>query len=136
MKETLRDVGLLLLRVGVSALMITGHGWGKFMAFGEKAATFPDPLGLGSSHLSMALATGAEFGCALLVLIGLFTRVAVLPLVVTMLTAAFVIHADDPWSKKEFALLYLVPFLSLAFTGAGRFSLDGLIDAKKKRGWQ
>lgn len=136
MKQTLRDVGLLLLRVGVSALMIYGHGWGKFMAFSEKAPSFPDPLGLGSSHLSMALATGAEFGAAVFVLLGLFTRVAVLPLVFTMLVVAFVIHSSDPWAKKEFALLYAVPFLSLAFTGAGRFSIDGVIAAKKERGWQ
>lgn len=136
MRNTANDLGLLLLRVGVSALMITGHGWGKLVSFGEKSATFADPLGLGSSHLSMALATGAEFGCALLVLLGLFTRLAVWPLVVTMLVAAFIVHADDPWTRKEFALMYLVPFLSLGFTGAGRYSLDALIQAKKAGGWQ
>ena len=49
-----------------------------------------------------------------------------------MLVAAGLIHADDPWAKKEFALMYLLPFLALLFTGAGRFSLDARCKAKAK----
>jgi putative oxidoreductase len=41
-----------------------------------------------------------------------------------MVVAAFIIHGDDPFAKKEFALLYAIPFLTLVFTGAGKFSLD------------
>jgi putative oxidoreductase len=41
-----------------------------------------------------------------------------------MLVAAFVVHGDDPWSKKELALLYAIPFLTLGLTGPGRFSID------------
>ena len=43
-----------------------------------------------------------------------------------MLVAAFVVHADDPWGKKEFALLYAIPFTALAITGGGRYALDAL----------
>ena len=57
---------------------------------------------------------------------------AAVPLLVTMLVAAFVVHADDPWGKKEFALLYAIPALSLIFTGGGRFSLDQVI--RNRRG--
>ena len=43
---------------------------------------------------------------------------------VTMLVAALIIHGDDPWAKKELALLYFFPFAALFLTGAGRYSLD------------
>jgi putative oxidoreductase len=56
--------------------------------------------------------------------LGVATRFAAVPLAVTMLVAAFAIHADDPWAKKELALLYAVPFVTLVFTGAGKFSVD------------
>jgi putative oxidoreductase len=111
------------------------------------AEAFGDPIGLGST-LSLALATTAEFLCALLILLGLATRLAAVPVVITMLVAAFVIHARDPWtmeaaanaffsgasktwSSKEPAMLYLIPFLSLVFTGGGKLSLDGLIAMRR-----
>ena len=133
-KETLRDLGLLGLRVSLALMMLLAHGWpkvGRLFAPGE--VKFGDPIGLGPTT-SLVLAIGAEVGCSLLVALGLFTRVAVAPLVVTMAVAAFVVHADDPWSKQEFALLYLVPFLALGLTGPGRFSLDAVLDARKPRG--
>lgn len=119
------SLGVLLLRVSVGAMMLLGHGWGKLTSIAERSSSFPDPLGIGSS-LSMALATGAEVFCALAVILGFATRWAVLPLIVTMLVAALIIHGDDPWAKKELALLYFFPFATLFFTGAGRYSLDAL----------
>ncbi len=124
------SLGLLLLRVAVGGMMLVGHGWGKLTSFADKSATFPDPLGIGSP-LSMALATGAEFLCSLAVIFGFATRWAAVPLMVTMLVAAFIIHAADPWTKKEFALLYFVPFATLFLAGAGRYSLDALLLNKK-----
>lgn len=105
-------------------MMVAAHGWGKLTNFSEKSSQFADPLGVGS-ETSLALAIFAEVFCAVAVAIGLFTRVAAIPLVITMFVAAFAIHIDDPFQKKEFALLYAIPFLALMFTGAGRFSIDG-----------
>lgn len=130
MKELLRDAGLLFMRVSLGAMMLTGHGWPKLVGFEQKAARFLDPFGVGS-EASLVMAIGAEVGCSLLVMLGLGTRFAAIPLVITMLVAAFIAHADDPWSKKEFALVYLVPFLTLALTGPGRFSLDTLIQRRR-----
>lgn len=142
-KEVAASVGLLILRLGIGGYLIT-HGWGKLqMLLAGGAGTFGDPVGLGNT-LSLALVTVAEFVCALLIILGLATRLAAIPVVISMSVAAFVVHAGDPWlmetaakaffsgtSKtwfsKEPALLYLIPFLSLVFTGAGKLSLDGLI---------
>lgn len=129
--DLIPSVGLLLLRLVFGGFMAIGHGWGKLMSFGEVADKFPDPLGIGS-RLSMGSAIFCEFVCAMLVVLGLATRVAVLPLVFTMGVAAFIVHGGDPLfmsggAAKEPALVYLVAFAVLFFTGPGRFSLDGLI---------
>ncbi|MCA9541815.1 MAG: DoxX family protein [Myxococcales bacterium] len=117
--------GLLLLRLSMAGMLIYGHGWAKLMAFGEKADSFPDPLGIGST-LSMASAIGAEVFAAALVALGFMTRLSAVPLVFTFIVIVFVVHGDDPFGKREMGLAYLVPFAALIFTGAGRFSLDGI----------
>lgn len=133
-REAIGSVGLLVLRVGFGGYLMT-HGWGKLaMLTAGEFEKFGDPIGLGKAP-SLVLATGAEFLCAFLVLIGLATRFAAIPVVVTMAVAAFIVHASDPWTmgggaSKEPALLFLTAFLALVFTGPGRFSLDGLIFGK------
>lgn len=122
----LQSLGLLVLRVGVGAMMAAGHGWGKLLTFGSRSGSFPDPLGVGS-EASLALVVFAELLCSIFLVLGLATRLAALPPLFTMLTAAFFIHADDPWAKKEMALLYAVPFLTLLLAGGGRYSLDVLL---------
>ncbi len=124
------DLGLLVLRLGVGGMLACSHGWGKLMKFSIIAPHFPDPLGLGSTP-SLALMVFAEFFCAIAVGLGFLTRAAAIPIVFGMCIAAFVVHMDDPWSKKEFALLYVIPFLTLMFTGGGKYSLDGLMGKKR-----
>lgn len=121
----LPDLGLLLLRVATAGFLLFGHGWGKLANFGARAPGFRDPLGVGS-EVSLALAVFAEVFCALLVIAGAFTRLALVPMIITMLVAAGVVHAADPWAKKELALLFAVPFITLLLTGPGKFSVDGL----------
>jgi putative oxidoreductase len=134
------SIGLLLLRVAFGAYM-AAHGWGKLqMLLAGDFAGFGDPIGLGP-HASLVLVTMAEFGCALLVLLGLWTRYAAAPIVFAMGVAALVVHGSDPWtsgggaelffsgkskmwSSKEPALLYLAAFLALMWTGSGRYALD------------
>ncbi|MEM6278106.1 MAG: DoxX family protein [Verrucomicrobiota bacterium] len=120
--------GLLILRLFTGGCMLLAHGWGKLAKFGELSGKFPDPIGIGSAP-SLALAVFAEVFCAIAIMIGLFTRAAAIPLLITMLVAAFVVHGADPFQKKEFALLYAAPFLMLILTGAGAYS----VDAKLKR---
>jgi putative oxidoreductase len=126
----MNDVGLLILRVSTGLMMALAHGAGKIqrlLAGGE--LQFADPIGIGVGP-SLLLAGTAEFFCALALVLGLMTRLVTIPLIVTMAVAAFVVHANDPFQKQEFALLYLVPFLTLLLTGPGRFSID---EALKRR---
>jgi len=120
------DIGLLFLRVTAPLMLAAGHGYSKLANLGTLSATFADPLGIGSTA-SLALTIFGELFCSLLVVIGLGTRVAAIPPLITMLVATFLVHTHDPWAKKEFALLYAIPFATLALTGAGRFSLDAIL---------
>jgi putative oxidoreductase len=120
------SLGLLILRVSIGLMMMLGHGLGKLTGYSEMAAQFPDPYGLGG-QLSMGLAVFAEFFCSLGIVFGFLTRAAVVPLIVTMVTAVLIIHGDDPWGKKELAVLYLVPLVTIFVAGPGRYSLDRIL---------
>ena len=129
------SLALLLLRIGAGGLLLGGHGWSKLMHFGERAATFADPIGLGSAA-SLTLVVGAEVFCAALVIMGLGTRFATIPILIFLVVAAFVQHAADPFGKKELPLLYMVPFLALLITGGGRYALDATISRVMGRWWK
>lgn len=115
-------IGLLILRLGAGGLMLWNHGWGKLAGFRESWGSFPNPLGVGSG-VTHIVAVFAEFFCALAIVLGLKTRWAAIPLIVTMGVAFFVVHAGDPLSKKELPLLYFTCFVTLALMGGGRYSL-------------
>jgi putative oxidoreductase len=119
----LQSLGALVLRLSFGGFMIAGHGWGKLMAFSDRADSFPDPLGIGNSA-SMGLAVLAEVVCAALVAVGFMTRVMVIPLIITMCVAFFIIHGADPFGEKELAAVYGIGYIAIALIGPGKFSVD------------
>ena len=126
-QDLLTSIGLLILRVGAGGMMLT-HGIPKLLNFAKLSKTFDDPLGIGH-FLSLSGAVGAEVFCSGLVILGLFTPVAAIPLAFTMFIALFVIHSADAWEVKEKAAIYLVIFTTLIFTGGGRFALYPLFQS-------
>jgi putative oxidoreductase len=116
------DLGVLILRVGISALMLT-HGYAKLQGFLSGDHSFADPIGIGE-ELSYILTIGAEFGCSILLVLGLFTRAALIPLIFTMLVVALIVHGDDPLSEKEHSISFLIVYLTLFLTGPGKYSVD------------
>ncbi len=126
-----KDFPLLLLRLTFGGLMFWNHGLSKFAKLDNAIIVFPDPLGVGADF-SLYLAILAEGICSALIVIGLLTRWAAIPLVITMGIAVFVVHLNDSLANKEHALLYLTAYLVLLILGAGKFSLDKLIRPKAK----
>ncbi|MGB0916154.1 MAG: DoxX family protein [Flavobacteriales bacterium] len=118
-----QDLGLLIIRLSAGGMMAYSHGWGKLLKLMSGDMSFADPIGVGE-EVSLVLTVFAEFFCGILVALGLFTRAALIPLIITMWVAVFMIHANDPFGKQEFGLLYLAPYLALYFTGPGKISLD------------
>lgn len=130
------DAMLLVLRIGVAMLMLT-HGVPKMMMLLSGGPNqFPPVLGL-SSETSLMLAVGAEVFCSLLILTGTATRLAVVPLMITMLVAILMIHGADPFTKKEPALIYLLVYTTLMIGGSGKYSVDYALLRKttKKQSW-
>ncbi len=125
LNNTRVDLSLLILRLASGGFMLT-HGWPKLQRLLAGEMKFGDPLGLGP-ELSLILAVFAEVFCAILVLLGLGTRLAVIPLIVTMAVAAFIVHGADSFARKELALFYLVSYVILLLMGSGKISVDRLI---------
>jgi len=129
--ERYLDWIILFLRIAI-AVMIMTHGWPKLVRLLEGGEIrFGDPVGLGPA-LSLALATFAEFVCAILIALGLGTRLASIPLIINMSVAAFIAHGPDPFSDKEMAILYLLFFILFFATGGRRYSLDHLLSEKRR----
>ena len=123
---TSTDLGLLILRLWFGVSMAFLHGWPKLSGFSGMADGFPDPLGVGARN-SLILAIVGELVCSLLLVLGLFTRIAALGAAITMGIAYGIIHkwALSGPQSGEMAYLYLGVFVVLFITGAGRFSVDG-----------
>ena len=127
--EFIENSWLLLLRVVIGATMLT-HGIPKFqMLLAEGEIMFPDPLGFGVTW-ALVLAVFAEVLCSVMLILGIASRWASIPLIITMSVAFFSVHARDPFAKKEMALIYLLVYLTILVFGSGRFSLGRLIRGK------
>ena len=125
------NAGLLLIRLMVGVVFVF-HGSQKlFGAFGgpglEGFAGFLTQLQVPMPMVSAVLAAVAEFGGGLALIAGLGTRFAAVPLVITMLVAAFKVHGSAFSAQAgglEYALTLAVVSAGLGLTGAGAFSLD------------
>lgn len=129
-KSLYTDFGILLLRLSFGSLF-TWHGYKKLLSFNEFVNYFPNPLGLGA-EVSLSLVIFAEFFCGLLISLGLFTRLAIMPLFITMFVAFFIIHAKDEFAVKEIALVFLLLSITIFILGSGKYSLDQLLFNKNK----
>ncbi len=123
------DLGALLLRLVLGGLMAY-HGYQKFSAYDQILPMFTDIIGIGAK-LSFNLVIFAELVCGLLVAIGLLTRLAVIPIFITMCVAFFVAHANDPFKMKELAFTYLILSIIVFVLGSGRYSIDALLFRQK-----
>ena len=121
-KVVSKDVGLLVLRLGVGLMMLFPHGYGKVVNFTTRMDNFPDPLGIGS-FMSLSGAVFSEVICSILIMLGIKTRLFSTPALFTMAVAAFFVHASDPWKIKEKAVLYGLMYLVLIITGGGKYSV-------------
>lgn len=120
------NFGLLVLRVWLGASIALLHGWGKITALVSGRSLFEQPVAGLPPWVAFVLATFAEFVCAILVVIGLWTRFAALFLIATMGVAFFVAHGMVLRGQMsgEIPFLYLAGFTTLLITGAGKFSVD------------
>src|SRR5690554_2221897 len=117
------NIALLFLRVSFSLFLLVLHGVPKIQNLMSDNIQFADIFGMGAA-LSLVLATIIEVVLPILIIIGYKTRIASIPIILTMLVAAFVYHANDPIGVKEKSLLFMCGFITIALAGAGKYSID------------
>jgi len=128
------NLGLLVLRLVFGLVLLYGHGFEKMsVIFSGQEIHFRDPIGLGATA-SYYMAAFAEGICAILLILGLFSRVATLILSINFIVI-FILHAfvvGDGFDILELRFFYLFSFVALTLTGPGRYSLDHLLFSRSK----
>ncbi len=131
--------GLLLIRV-IIGVMMAFYGYEKLIHFDEMAASDfwaknVSFLGM-TGKIPLALTIFAEFFCSLLLIVGLLTRLALIPLIICMgyivaVVGQFtIVETGEHGSQLNSGFLYLIIYFGLFFTGAGRYSLDAMISKR------
>ena len=120
--STFINVSIVIVRIYTSAMMLT-HGFPKLMRLLDGDMKFRDPIGLGP-ELSLILTVFSEFFCSILIIIGLGTRLATIPLLITMVVVLFIVHGSNPISEHLNVVAYIAAYLALFATGSGKYSLD------------
>ncbi len=119
------NAAMLILRLSVGILMMM-HGYDKLTHFSEYQAKFMNFMGIGTSA-SLALVVFAEFFCSIFLILGLFTRLATIPLIIATCVMVFMAHKGDVFGEAQTAALYLTGYIVLLFVGPGKASVDGMI---------
>jgi putative oxidoreductase len=125
------DSAILFLRIFTGGMLLW-HGVMKIQNFEFMADSFPSVLWM-TSKASLVVATLVEVGCSLCIIVGVLTRLALLPAIFTMFVAAFFGHGEGAFG--ELAFIYMGVFIALFISGPGLYSLDRLWflpDGKKR----
>lgn len=125
----LANAGLTLLRIFTGVTMALSHGIGKLpppegLIQGTAKLGFPAP------ELFAWSAALAEFAGGIGLALGLFTRISSFFVAFTMFVAAFGAHLNDPFAKKELALLYFFIAVAFLLKGSGDWSIDSFLRDK------
>ena len=143
-----RQTAPLLLRLAIG-FGFMAHGWAKLSRGPEAFAKLLTILHVPAPHLMAWISTLTELVGGAALFIGILTSLVTLPLICTMLVAMFTIHIHYGYSAiktigltpkgplfgppgYELNLLYIAGLVALLLTGAGRFSVDGMIASRKK----
>jgi len=132
----LRGLAPLLGRLAVGLLFLS-TGWGKVHNI-EKVTAFFTSLGIPSPHFQAILVGYSELLCGTALVVGLLTRLATIPLIVSMIVA--ILTAKWPDLHGLFDLVgfeeftYLVVLIMIAILGPGPISLDAIV--VRSLGWR
>ena len=123
------DLTMLLFRFAISLELMIAHGLKKIGIGVAKAEKIPNPLHI-PDVLNQYFAIASNIFFPVLVMIGLFTRLAVLPILTVTLVGYFFVHWNDSLLEKDMPFMYTVAYLLLLAIGPGRYSVDSIITKK------
>lgn len=120
------NAAMLILRLGLGTLMVVKYGFQKITHFSETASHMPNLLGMGGT-VNAALIIFAEFFCGMFLILGLFTRLACIPLIIAMSVILYRVTHFDFFGQGHLAALYLTGFIAILLIGPGKVSVDGMM---------
>jgi putative oxidoreductase len=120
---------MLFFRVIVSVQLIVVHGLKKIGVGVAEAELIPNPLHL-PEKINQYFAISSNLVFPILIILGLLTRLAILPVLAVTLTGYFIVHWSDPLLAKDIPFMYSLIFLLLFFLGPGKYSIDYFINKK------
>jgi putative oxidoreductase len=119
------NFALLVMRV-CGGILLAAHGYDKLVHFQQYSAQFMNFMGIGAKA-SLSLAIFSEFFCSMFVILGLFTRVAVIPILISLSVVIFKAHNADFFGKADPGSLYFLIFFTILLVGPGKISIDGAV---------
>lgn len=133
-KRVFTDFALLVLRLFMGGTFLV-YAIKKVQNFDNYVALFADKLDLPLPMLNLYLVIGFEGLGGILLIFGFLTRIVSIPLIVTMLTALFLVNLSNGFAASSFGvevpLAYISILLVLFSFGAGSLSFDDKILTKK-----
>lgn len=110
---------------------LKGENW-----FADIQDQFPFPFSVVPVEISWQIATWSELIAPVLLVLGLGTRFASVSLIILTIVAWVSVHAGNGYNVSDngfkLPLMYLVMFVPLLFSGAGKLSLDHWIAGRMK----
>lgn len=122
------DLAALVLRLIFGGLF-TYHGYDKIVHYDLYLSMSKSIIGLGAT-IEFNLVIFAEFACGIFITLGFLTRLSVIPLIISMSVAYFIVHAKDAFMVKELAFLFLMLCVPVFILGSGKYSIDRLLFKK------
>jgi|SRR6476661_5485943 len=119
------NLGMLIMRVGIGVLLAS-HGFDKITHFDTMRPHFINFMGLGQT-VSLCLAIFAELFCSIFLILGLFTRLACIPILILMSVILLKVTHGDIFGNGQLAALFFAATLTLLFCGPGEISMDRMI---------
>jgi putative oxidoreductase len=120
------NFAMLVQRVATGLLLLIGHGLPKISSFHQLSGTFYDPFRI-SHRLSLILVILAELFCSMFIILGLFTRIAALIIVINLSVAVFIANHGMPLKNVELGAIFLTSVFTILILGPGRVSVDGMM---------
>ncbi|VVQ28790.1 hypothetical protein PS943_00987 [Pseudomonas fluorescens] len=121
--ERAEDFGLFFLRLSGGLFLLWVHGLPKLLNYNAQLQTIEDPFHLGA-NVTLMLAIFAEVLCPLLIVAGVFVRLACLPILCVLLIALLIVHPQWSLDEGQFGWLLMMLFTSLLIAGPGRLALN------------
>lgn len=124
--SSFNDIAFLIFRVLLSVELFRVHGLKKFRLENGKKEIIPNPLGL-PNKMNALVASFSDLVVPFLIILGLGTRLAVLPTIGVTAIGYFVVHRKDSLEVRDVPYMYTLSLLLILALGAGKYSLDNYL---------